>query len=162
LTGREIVTPGFTSGGRWDRRRGPVTRQNVWGRAITFSMFLRRPFVENARFDESLGVGAGSPWGAGEETDYLLRAIALGHVIHFEPSPGVWHRGRSGPYRPEIYSKARHYGMGIGRVLRKHRYPVPSVAYHLGRPFGGALLWLAAGRLGKARYHWSIFSGRIH
>src|SRR5262245_21074046 len=139
ITGREIVPPGFSGGGRWDGRSGPITRGNIWRRAITFSIFLRRSAVEGAWFDESLGVGAGSPWGAGEETDYLLRAIERGHAIYYDPSLGVWHRGRSGPYGAEIFTKARQYGMGIGRVLRKHRYPIHSVAYHLARPFCGAL-----------------------
>ncbi|MBI1789603.1 MAG: glycosyltransferase [Acidobacteria bacterium] len=158
LTGREIVEPGSSSGGRWDSRPGLLTRDNVWRRAITFSMFLRRSLVESLSFDESLGVGAGTPWGAGEETDYLLRAIQQGHWIHYDPSLGVWHRGRSGPYTPEIYDKARYYGRGVGRVLRKHRAPV---AVHLIRPLGGALLSLCAGRPEKARYHWSIFAGRL-
>ena len=52
-------------------------------RAITFSIFLRRSAVEGAWFDESLGVGAGSPWGAGEEeSGSLLRAIERGHSIY--------------------------------------------------------------------------------
>ena len=161
LTGREIVEPGFSSGGRWDTRSGRLTRSNVWRRAITFSIFLKRSVVETIRFDESLGVGAGSPWGAGEETDYLLRAIEAGHDVYYDPSLGIWHRARNGPYSQEVYAKARYYGMGIGRVLRKHRYPITSLANHFARPLGGALLRLAAGQPEKARYHWSIFTGRV-
>jgi len=134
----------------------------VWRRGISFTIFLRRSAVDGAWFDESLGVGAGSPWGAGEETDYLLRAIERGHSIYYDPSLAVWHRGRSGPCSPEVSAKARQYGMGIGRVLRKHRDPLHSVAYHLARPFGGALLYTARGQTEKARYHWSIFSGRLN
>jgi glycosyltransferase involved in cell wall biosynthesis len=161
LTGREIAEPGFSSGGRWDRRAGPVTAQNVWRRAITFSIFLRRAMVDRFLFDECLGVGAGSPWGAGEETDYLLRAIDQGHRIYYDPTLCIWHKGRSGPYTPEIYTKMRDYGMGMGRVLRKHRSPLYSVANHLVRPLGGFLLWLGAGHSPRARYHWSIFAGRL-
>jgi glycosyltransferase involved in cell wall biosynthesis len=161
LTGREVVEPGFSSGARWDSRPGRVTRRNIWRRAITFSIFLRRSAVDCARFDESLGVGASTPWGAGEETDFLLRAIERGHAIHYDPSLGIWHQGRSGPYDPQIYAKARYYGMGIGRVLRKHRYPLQALAYHLMRPLGGAVLYMTAGAPERARYHWSIFSGRM-
>ncbi len=161
LTGREIVEPGFTSGGRWDRRPGPVTRGNVWRRAITFSIFLRRELAQSLRFDESLGVGAGTPWGAGEETDYLLRALQQGCRIYYDPSVGVWHKGRNGPYTVEVYAKMRQYGRGVGRVLRKHRTPLGRVAAHLIRPLGGALLAAGAARFEKARYHWSIFAGRL-
>jgi len=161
LTGRELVEPGFTSGFRWDRHSGPITLGNVWRRAITFSMFLRRSLAQNQPFDETLGVGAGSPWGAGEETDYLLRAVERGSAIHYDPTLGVWHRGRSGPFSEQIYQKARSYGCGVGRVLRKHRSPAYSVATHLIRPFGGALLFLGMGQPERARYHWSIFRGRL-
>src|SRR5262245_42317411 len=89
ITGREIVPPGYSSGGRWDPRPGLLTPSNIWRRAITFSIFLRRSVVEGARFDESLGVGAGTAWGAGEETDFLLRAIQRGHSVYYDPSLGI-------------------------------------------------------------------------
>jgi glycosyltransferase involved in cell wall biosynthesis len=161
ITGREIVEPGFTSGGRWDAYPGRVTRNNIFRRAISFTAFLRRDVAQQYRFDETLGVGAGTQWGAGEETDYLLRLIADGHVIRYDPTVTVWHQGRSGPYTAEIHAKARKYGMGMGRVLRKHHYPVWSVAYHLARPLGGAAQALLTGSPGKAQYHWSVFAGRL-
>jgi len=162
VTGREIVEPGFTSGGRWDSTRGAITRANIFRRAITFSMFLRASVARKYKFDETLGVGAGTPWGAGEETDYLLRIVENGHVIFYDPSVTIWHQGRSGPYTAATYSKARRYGMGMGRVLRKHRFPMLSVGRQVIRPAGGALLSLASGNLAKARYHWSIFTGRAN
>ena len=161
ITGREIVEPGFNSGGRWDASPGRVTRHNIFRRAISFSVFLRRRVALQYRFDETLGVGAGTPWGAGEETDYLLRLMADGHVLWYDPAVTVWHQGRSGPYTAEIHAKARKYGMGMGRILRKHRYPAWSVAYHLARPLGGAGQALFTGFPGKAQYHWSVFAGRL-
>jgi glycosyltransferase involved in cell wall biosynthesis len=160
VTGREIVEPGFASGGRWDRCAGKVTRRNIWRRAISFSIFLQRAAAQRYQFDESLGVGAQTPWGAGEETDYLLRLLRDGHSLHYDPSIAIWHQGRSGPYTAQTYSKARRYGMGIGRVLRKNEYALPFVAPHIVRPAAGALLALIRGNLDKARYHWSICSGR--
>ncbi len=53
-------------------------------------------------------------------------------------------------------AKAHRYGMGMGRVLRKHNYALPLVTHHLARPAGGALLALLRGNLDRARYHWSI------
>lgn len=160
ITGREVVEPGYTSGGRWDPNAGMLSCTNIFRRAITFSMFLRGNAAQKYRFDETLGVGAGTPWGAGEETDYLLSMIEDGHIIFYDPSIPIWHQGRSGPYSMETYEKARRYGMGMGRVLRKHCFPLGSVMHHLIRPVGGTLLSLAAGKWSKARYHWSIFAGR--
>jgi glycosyltransferase involved in cell wall biosynthesis len=161
ITGREIVEPGFLCGGRWDVKAGRITRSNVWRRAISFSVFLRRAALQGVSFDETLGVGAGTPWGAGEETDYLLHLIERGNHIDYDPSIAIWHQGRSGPYTPQAYTKAQAYGMGMGRVLRKHSYPAWSVAHHLVRPLGGALQAAATARFPKARYHWSVFAGRI-
>ena len=161
ITGRAVVEPGFTNGGRWDTNAGPVTRQTIWRRAISFSMFLRRRAAQRYRFDETLGVGAGTPWGAGEETDYLLKLIADHRTLLYDPAVVIWHQGHSGPYTDEVHSKAFKYGMGMGRVLRKNRYAPWSVAYHLARPLGGAAHALATGLPGKARYHWSVFSGRL-
>lgn len=161
VTGREIVEAGFTSGGRWDCREGKVTRGNIWRRAISFSIFLRRGAAQHHQFDESLGVGADTPWGAGEETDFLLRLLRDGHSLHYDPQIAIWHQGRSGPYTAQTYAKARRYGMGIGRVLRKNDYPLVLVTPHILRPAGGSLLALARGNWVKARYHWSICAGRI-
>jgi hypothetical protein len=50
--------------------------------------------------------------------------------------------------------------MGMGRVLRKHKYPLASVVYHLMRPLGGTLVAIACGRMDKARHHLAVLSGR--
>jgi glycosyltransferase involved in cell wall biosynthesis len=160
ITGREIVETGFTCGGRWDAKPGLLTQRNVWRRAISFTMFLRRSAVQFALFDETLGVGAGTPWGAGEETDFLLHLIQHRHRILYDPSITVWHQGRSGPYTAPMFAKARNYGMGMGRVLRKHRYSLWLVANHLIRPLGGAVEAMVTVRPKKAQYHWAVFAGR--
>ena len=162
VTGREIVEPEFVSGGRWDSQPGMLTARNVWRRGISFTIFLRRGAAASCQFDENLGVGAGTPWGSGEETDYLLSLVEKGHDIYYDPSIAVWHQGRSGPYTSSSHEKARRYGMGMGRVLRKHRYAFPQVVRHLTRPAVGALLALLRGDSNKARYHWSICSGRTN
>ena len=54
-------------------------RDNVWNRAMSFTIFLRARVVERVgRFDERLGLGSGTPWHSGEEIDYLIRALAAG------------------------------------------------------------------------------------
>ena len=161
VTGRSVTAEGTPSSGRWHRRAGLVSRINVWQRGVTITMFLRRTAVLGCLFDESLGVGAGTVWGAGEETDFLLQVLGKGGQIHYDPSLMVYHpEWGNGPYTPAVCAKARSYGRGVGRVLRKHQYRLPVVGYHLLRPLGGSLLYWAAFRPDKARYHWSIFSGR--
>jgi len=63
--------------------------------------------------------GAGTPFQSGEETDLLLRAIKGGFQIQYLPSLVIYH-----PLPPRYSSaavtRARLYGAGMGRVLRKH------------------------------------------
>jgi GT2 family glycosyltransferase len=161
VTGRAVTRDGEPSSGRWDPWPGAITRYNVWGRAIEFSFFLRKSAIYGKRFDESLGVGAGTRWGAGEGSDLLLQVLQDGFKIYYEPTLTVNHpEWGKAPYTPTVCAKARSYGSGIGRVLRKHNYPLWAVAYQLIRPLGGAVLAVLNRNFGKSRYHWAIFAGR--
>ena len=153
VTGRE-------SSGKWDANAGKIDRFNVWRRHISFTMFFRREAIDGLLFDETLGVGAGTQWGSGEESDYLLRVMRRAPV-YYDPSLVVWHpEWTASPCTPAKCAKARSYGMGMGHVLRMHAYPGYFAAYHLARPAAGTVLALFRGNLDKARLHWSIFLGR--
>jgi GT2 family glycosyltransferase len=157
LTVRAVDEAGRPSTARWDRRAGAVTRENVWRRGVAFTMFFRREVVEAVgRFDEAIGPGAGTPWGAGEETDYLLRALARGFAIHYEPDLFVQH-----PDKRSDLAKAYGYGAGMARVLEKHHYPLRFRAWSVMRPLGGSLVSLVRGRPAEARYRWNVFRGRL-
>jgi glycosyltransferase involved in cell wall biosynthesis len=147
-----------SAGGVMARDAGDVSFSNVWKTAVSCSFFMRRETVEAVgSFDEQLGVGsAGGCW-SGEETDWLLRALAAGKRIVYRPDLRVFHP------QPgfENLRKAFRYGRGAGRVFRKHRYPVwfiaASAGFQLVRAAGellrlrpraaGARLAMAAGRI---------------
>jgi PST family polysaccharide transporter len=153
LTGRE-------NNGKWDPDAGPVNRLNLWKRHISFTMFFRESAIKGIRFDESLGVGAGSEWGSGEDADFLLHVMERGQVC-YDPSFIVFHpQWAAEPYQEKQRAKGRSYGMGMGHVLRLHEYPLWFVVYHCLRPLAGCLLAFLRCRPGKARYHWAIFAGR--
>jgi GT2 family glycosyltransferase len=111
-------------------------------------------------FDERLGVGAGTPWNSGEETDYLVRAARLG-------TPGIYDPGCIVHHRRPVWSdrgsrnRALTYGRGIGFVLRKNRAGVGIVARFLLRPLGGAFLAGLLCRWRKAGFHIAVFRGRL-
>jgi len=142
--------------GHWAARHGAINRYDVWQKARSMSVLLRRRVVDAVgAFDESLGAGAGSPWGSGEETDYLIRAMQVGYHFYYEPALSVCH-----PEFREV-AKAYAYGMGYGRVLRKHAYPAWFVICCWARSLGGALLSLAALRFYSASCHWAALKGRM-
>ena len=131
LTGRE---PWWTTGA------AVLTRDNLWNRAISFTIFLKRDVVERVgRFDERLGL----PSSSGEEIDYLVRALHAGARIEYDPTIVVEHP------RKHAYVAGRD-GESIGYVLRKHGYGRKTVARMLLRPAAGMLVHPRGARLHAA------------
>lgn len=153
---------GEIASGKFDSECGVIDPANIWRRTVSITLFLKREVVDAiGGFDESLGVGAGTPWGSGEEIDYTLMAIKNGFQLVFDPAIVVHHPKVAPGYEKSARQKQLTYSLGTGRVLRKHRYPFVSVAYYWLRPFGGTVLSLLSFRFSKALCHWSIFRGRV-
>jgi glycosyltransferase involved in cell wall biosynthesis len=162
LTGCSEDGDGNASGGSFSRSQGRVDLKNVWKRGISYTIFLRSSVCAVVgSFDEELGVGARTPFGSGEETDYLIRTIKLGFKIQYLPDLVVFH---ANPilYNQNHCDKAFRYGVGMGRVLSKHRYQLSFNLYTILRPIGGALLSLLTLRTRKAAYHLAIAKGRLY
>jgi GT2 family glycosyltransferase len=161
FTGRSEDGRGQASGGSFSRHQSQVNLKNVWKKGISYTIFLRSSvFAAVGPFDEQLGVGAHTRFGSGEETDYLIRTIKLGFNIQYLPDMVVFHPN------PILYSrkhrhKAFRYGVGMGRVLSKHRYKLSFNLYTILRPVAGALLSLLTLRARKAAYHLAIAGGRV-
>jgi len=157
VTGR-VVDPDGRSSLSWEPDRAILDRSNLWNRANSATTFLRRELVERVGpFDEELGLGARSPWRSGEEIDYLVRALDAGARIEYDPSLVVEHR-----VVPDDAAIGVRDGATVGYLLRKHGYPARTRARMLVRPIGGALVSLARGDVGRARYHAAAFRGRVH
>jgi glycosyltransferase involved in cell wall biosynthesis len=161
VTGCEAPTETGLRNDRFDTVAGLVTRKNIWRRHISFSAFYRTANLDGLLFDERLGIGAGTIWGSGEETDFLLRFIKLGNCVQYEPSLIVFHPDwGKGPYTMAAIKKARRYGMGMGRLLQAHGFSAALTLKYLYRPLLGGVYTFMLGRPKKAVYHWSIFVGR--
>ena len=65
-----------------------------------------------------------------------------------------------GPYTMAAITKARRYGMGMGRILQAHGFSASITLKCLCRPLLGGAYTFILGRPRKAIYHWSIFVGR--
>jgi GT2 family glycosyltransferase len=160
LTGRAVNTLG-RSAPSWATDAAGLTRDNVWNRAISFTIFLRAAVVEAVgRFDEQLGLGSGRPWSSGEETEYLVRALDTGARIQYDPELVVVHDGKTFS-AAALRAEGAREGASVGYILRKHRYPVRTVGRMLVRPIGGALVALARRDGARARFHLSTLRGRV-
>ena len=152
FTGRTTDAAGVDSLGLFLGRDAEVARGNVWLIGNSNSLFLRTEIARRiGGFDETLGVGADSPFKSGEETDFLLRALASGArgfyrrdiVVHHDQAPVG---GAAGVARAEGYAR------GFGRVLRLHGYGAAYLSMRLARSGGRALLSALSGDMETARY----------
>ena len=140
ITGRE---PWWTADG------AVLTRDNLWNRVISFTIFLRREVVERVgAFDERLGL----PSSSGEEIDYLIRALDAGARIEYDPMIVVVHPQKAS----DAALVGARDGASIGYLLRKHRYPPRVLIRMLLRPAAGVLLDPR-----QARFHLSTLRGRV-
>jgi glycosyltransferase involved in cell wall biosynthesis len=156
LTGRGADEAGRSSPS-WEDEPATLTAGNLWNRAISYTIFLRRALVERlGPLDERLGLGSGEPWSSGEEIDYLLRALARGARIEYDPSLVVHHAVGADDARIGFRD-----GASVGYLMRKHGYPARTAARMLVRPVGGALVSVGRGDLGRARYYAATFRGRL-
>jgi GT2 family glycosyltransferase len=156
LTGRSVDASG-RSAPSWKTDRAVLTDDNLWNRAISYTIFLRRTVVERTGgFDEHLGLGCTEPWGAGEETDFLVRAIRGGARVEYDPSLHVQH-----DVRPDTPRIGYRDGASLGYLLRKHRYPTRIVGRMLVRPAAGAILSLARLDGARARFRLATLRGRL-
>lgn len=142
------------------RREVMVDMTNVWETHKMVNLFLRRRVVEEVGgFDETLGQGAGTRMGSGEETDFLIRALQRGHRIRHVPDLVVGH--------PMIMKghgdadKVEAYGRGLGHLLRRHRFPLSKLAGYLVRSLIGVVLGVITLRPAMARFHWRSFRGKL-
>jgi len=133
----------------WTTPAAVLTRDNLWNRAISFTVFLRRGVIERVgAFDEQLGL----PSSSGEEIDYLIRAVDAGARIEYDPTLVVLH-----PRKPiDLVAVGARDGASIGYILRKHGYPPRVLLRMLLRPAAGVLLDPR-----RARFHLATLRGRF-
>lgn len=156
LTGRAEDATGRASTS-WETDPAVLTDRNLWNRAISFTIFLRREAVERVgAFDERLGLGSGEPWSSGEEIDYLVRAVRTGSRIEYDPTLVVLHDVRADDARIGYRD-----GASIGYLLRKHGYRGRTIGRMLVRPAGGAVTELLRRDASRSRFHAATLRGRL-
>lgn len=161
ITGRAIDGEGQDAAGKYDKSSGLIDVINVWRRAISFTIFLRRQVCEDiGDFDEDMGAGAKTIYGSGEETDYVLRAIQK-HIVFYCATFTVNHPNPLVHFSPQVISRGYRYGCGFGKVVRKHGYNSAFKLRVLIRPLLGMMLYISAFQPHKSHYYWNTFRGRL-
>src|SRR5204862_5584592 len=109
---------------------------------------------------EALGLGAGTPWTAAEESDYLLRAVNARAHIWYDPALTVHHPGHRGRFTAVEHARGASYARAMGYVMRRHNAGREAIMYHVARAIAGAACAILRGRLDLARFHAGVMRGR--
>lgn len=157
LSGRTLDADGNDSVNRYLAESGPITRANVFATGNSNTIFIRRKVAaEVGGFDETLGVGASTPFQAGEESDFLLRCLDRGYHGYYERSFTVRH-----DQVHESIERLHAYSVGFGRVARLHNLgPSLFLARNVRTVLGGCLR-MAKGDLQGARQRYVCLTGSM-
>ncbi|MBQ9337119.1 MAG: glycosyltransferase [Lentisphaeria bacterium] len=135
-----------------------ITESNVWRCGVSISIFVKRQAVGSVLFDEELGVGSGTIYGSGEETDFLLNLIHAGRRLDYCPHLVVNHPVFTGPW---TVKRGYLYGCGMGRVLHKHHYTIFRMIYSAGLQVVRAIAALLTLNLPRMCFHFTMAYGRV-
>ncbi len=135
-----------------------ITFSNVWRCGVSISIFVKRQAIGDIRFDESLGVGSGTVYGSGEETDFLLNLLKERKLLDFCPDMVVNHPVFIGPW---TVKRGYSYGNGMGRVLRKHHYSVFRAIYSAMLQWIRAVIALFTLNFPRMVFHLAMAFGRL-
>lgn len=121
--------------------------------AVSCAMFFRAPVAEKIRFDERLGPGAGTPWGCGDETDFLFQCLDMGYQFYYDANLIVRHPNplKNHTFREQI-RREYGYGLGKGYFLATHRLPQSLLRAERKAPYWDAISAMSKRNLRRASY----------
>lgn len=162
LCGRQTTSDGRPSMLRWQNRPGEVSARNFLRTSIMSTMFFRRDWLDLVGpFDEDMGVGCPTWWGACEESDLLLRIIEAGGYVPYRPDLIVLQDDPRDDPGEEFVTKMLKYGCGQGHLWRKRQLSKPHLGYLLGRKLAAAAVRAGRGDRTLARADLAWLRGNI-
>lgn len=137
-----------------------VNRFNIWIKCISATIFIERKVFEKVGyFDENLGVGSGTKYSSGEETDYLLRALDKGFKIKYIDDIKIFHE-EFDIDRIDLSKKAYDYSYGRMHVIQRHNYGLTFIVLNLFYPVVKLILH-SKFKKRRISYYWNQFKGRF-
>jgi glycosyltransferase involved in cell wall biosynthesis len=167
FTGRYSNGEGETEGGGglnggWPNTRTKLNKYNAWFNAIEFTMFFRRTtFMEFGGFNSEIGIGAGTPWGAGEGTELLLRMLDRDINIEYRPEIHMHHPVKASSFDDGALARQISYEQGIGYVIRISNYPFWYFPMRTARTLASAVVALLMFDKRKSRFKYMSMVARI-
>ena len=141
------------SQGRWSNNAQDIDRFNIWTTQTQYTTFYRKQVIDTTgQFNEELGTGTKTGRGAGEETEYMLRALDRGFNCKYDPELVVYHPEPLASFDAAAFKRCKSYNLAFGRVMRLARYPLWFVLYLSLRPVIGGTISMLTLRLKKCGY----------
>mgnify|MGYP001773515578 CR=1 FL=1 len=164
-TGADIITGRCPEGrgGRYENEALWVDRRTVWTTQVEWTLVCKRAVLETVSgFDENLGVGAETFWGAGEVQDLSLKAMACGFREYYDPEIVAHHPPLNlGTMDSQHIKRFTTYSTGVGYIFVRHGYPFTFAAYFILRSLGTIGKAALKGERAKMFYGWCVFKNRL-
>ena len=162
----------FWSDGWRIRRGAPVLKvpshdqvldsRSVWRYPNTNAFFARHGAANRVGdWNTGFGPGGTTRWNAGEDTDWLIRAVRAGLCVRFDPEATVLHHDPFVAGSRAAGRRARRYGRCTVAVALANGYAVRFAAWLIVRAAGGVVTSLVSGRFARAAIHFQAFVGRV-
>jgi cellulose synthase/poly-beta-1,6-N-acetylglucosamine synthase-like glycosyltransferase len=152
---------GRISSNRFARRAGPIRPHLVFRQGFASAMFFRTDAIRRAGgFDAEIGPGSQTPWGAGEEPEILMRMLAGGATMRFDPTLFVQHEDPD--LAPDaMRDRIRLYSQGVGYAVAKNGATTWHVPMLVVRPALGLLLATILRQHDVRRYRAARIGGHL-
>ena len=143
---------GRISSNRFARRAGPVRRHMVFRQGFASAMLFRTQAIRDVNgFDTDIGPGSRGAWGAGEEPDILLRLLAGGATMRFDPTLFVHHEDPALTH-DAMRERVRAYSRGVGYVIARNGVVAAHIPQLVVSPATGALVATIRGQRDLRQY----------
>lgn len=143
---------------RFEQGACNVTASTLGTTVCAPGLFLRKRLVRKVGgFNVLMGPGANSIFGGMEEHDLILRMLAEGAMLEFDPNLVVYHP--RAPSNLDV-SKVRRYACGMGRINALYPDVRPGLIQGLAKSLCGLVLDMIMIRRAKLPVHWQALAGR--
>lgn len=162
ITGKCISGTGNSSVANFKNHCVPINAYNVWDAGVEATIFIKKTLFQKLHgFNEELGLGSNTPYGAGEGTDLILRALKHTKNIRYFPDLEIYHPDVVSIYNEKAYRRTYTYSIGIGRVHKLNNTPLISKLTMIIRPLGGMMLNALKCNFKKSKFYLLSLKGRL-
>ena len=153
ITGHPTPLPDLELDAHWQSPSMELNTVTVLNRCQEFTVFIRKEALRDLRYNERLGVGAETPWGADEGPDFLIRLMQGGARLVYFPRLFVFHPNKIATIQRSILLRAESYARGRGCLFRLYPFSQSTILKSVYRPIVGCGLYLLTGRFRRAAYY---------